>query len=73
MKQFPNGVKFYTEATCTVFFPENDICCHWCHLLRMESRTDRYYCSMTGEYIPVPQVYTGHRCPLEFKKENNDA
>lgn len=72
MKQFHNGVKFYTEAACPVFFPEDDRCCYWCPILGVESRTERHYCKLTGEYIPIPQAGLGYRCPLIFEKENDN-
>ena len=72
MKQFHGGVSYYTEATLTVHFPENDCVCWWCPLLGVESRAERYYCRRTGEYIPVPQSGIGYSCPLNFNKEKEN-
>lgn len=72
MKQFKNGVSYYTTATCSIHFPEDDVNCWWCPLLACESRVERYYCRRTGEYIPVPQSCVGFDCPLIFEKENNN-
>lgn len=71
MKQFRNGVTYFTSATCDIHFPEADVVCWWCPLLSVESRAERYYCRRTGEYIPVPQSGIGYNCPLKFEKEND--
>ena len=69
-KTFNNGVGFYTEATMTVNFPEDDICCHWCPLLDREfaDRDVRYVCKRTGEIVPAPSFMIGHSCPLVFQQ-----
>lgn len=71
MKDFANGVGYFTRGTVEINFPEDDICCHWCPLMGIESKTDRPYCKRTGEYLIVPKLGIGDRCPITFdnKKE----
>lgn len=71
MKDFKNGVSFYTPASVTIMFPEDDICCHHCPLLDREfsDRETRYFCKRTSEFIPAPCFMIGRNCPLDFKKE----
>lgn len=71
MKSFSNGVLFFTEATLTVPFPEDDVCCHWCPLMGVEVKTDREYCRRTGEYLTNPKTGVGGFCPLETKENEN--
>lgn len=71
MKDFKDGVSYYTKSTVDIFFPEDDVCCHWCPMLGIESKSDRAYCRRTGEYLTAPKFGIGLRCPLKFK-ENDD-
>lgn len=72
MKEFYNGVGYYTKAVVEIGFPEDDICCHWCPLMGSEYRNGREYCKKTGEYLLAPKHTIGVNCPLNFKKENNN-
>lgn len=66
MKDFSNGVKYYTGGMCQINFPEDDICCHWCPMMGVESKTDRTYCRRTGEYLVAPKFTIGNQCPIIF-------
>ena len=70
MKEFYNGVGYYTKATVEIGFPEDDICCYWCPLMGSEYKPNREYCKKTGEYLLAPKHTIGENCPLNFKKEN---
>lgn len=72
MKQFKNGVSYYTRATVDVYFPEDDRCCYRCPLMGVEIKSDREYCRQTGEYLPAPRDIVGFRCPLIFEENNNE-
>jgi hypothetical protein len=69
MKQFSKGVSYYTKASVEIGFPEDDVCCHWCPLMGVESKTDRPYCKRTGEYLIVPKLDIGARCPIKFNNK----
>lgn len=74
MKNFTKGIKYYTEATVRIPFPEDDLCCRWCPLMGMELKTDREYCKMTSEILVAPRDLVGSRCPLVFHtEEENDG
>ena len=72
MKQFNNGVSYYTKATIEIGFPEDDVCCHWCQLMTRDPNL-RDVCSKTGEILLAPKHTIGVNCPLNFIKENNDG
>lgn len=72
MKEFRNGVSYYTKATVQVGFPEDDICCHWCPLMTRDPNL-RDVCGKTGEILLAPKHTIGFQCPLNFEKENNDG
>lgn len=69
MKNFSQGVSYYTKATVEIGFPEDDICCEWCPMMGVEMASGRNYCRKTGEYLPVPKATIGYNCPLVFAKE----
>ena len=69
MKPFDKGVAYYTKGKIEVGFPEDDVCCHWCPLLRVELKTDRWYCGKTGEYLLSPKFTIGVDCPITFNNE----
>lgn len=71
MKEFRNGVSYYTKATVQVGFPEDDVCCFWCPLLGNEYKPDRPYCRRTGEYLLAPKHTIGTMCPLIFEGDND--
>lgn len=70
-KQFENGVRYYTVATVTIYFPEDAVCCRLCPLFGTEYGTRRDYCKRTGEPIPEPDNMIGGMCQLRF--ENNET
>ena len=72
MKDFRQGVRFYTHGTVDISFPEDDICCRWCPLMGVEIKTDRSYCRKTGEYLQAPDLYTGFHCPVIIEPEKED-
>ena len=71
MKEFRNGVSYYTKATVEIGFPEDDVCCHWCPLMTRDPNL-RDVCSKTGEILLAAKHTIGVNCPLKFK-ENNDG
>ena len=74
MKNFSKGVSYYTGATVSLVFPEDDLCCYRCPLMGIELKVDREYCKMTGEYLVAPRDLVGSRCPLVFHtEEENDG
>ena len=61
------GHREYAELYLPVFFPEKEIYCRNCILMR-EGRT-RNYCSITQE--PLNEIYeVGGFCPLKDKEEH---
>lgn len=73
MKDFVNGVSYYTKATVEISFPETDVCCYRCPLMGFDyNRTDREYCKKTGEFLPSPKHMVGFECPLKFENKEND-
>ena len=70
MKEFYNGVSYYTKATVEIGFPEDDICCYRCLLMSTDYGSKRERCSKTGELLVSPKYTIGYECPLNFKKEN---
>lgn len=67
-----NGVKWYTEATAKIYFPEGRVCCDLCPLMETYARKQ---CRRTGEYLSVDtRITTGFECPLIFiDEEENDV
>lgn len=72
MKNFSKGVTYYTGATVSLVFPEDDLCCYRCPLMGMELKVDREYCKMTGEYLVAPRELVGYKCPLVFDQEEEE-
>lgn len=70
MKDFVNGVSYYTKASVEIGFPEDDVCCHWCPFLANDYKLDRCICKKTGEVLIAPKHDIGFMCPLNFTKEN---
>ena len=68
MKEFRNGVSYYTRATAVVGFPEDDVCCHWCPLMTRDPNL-RDVCGKTGEILLAPKHTIGFECPLKFEIE----
>ena len=75
MKEFRNGVSYYTKSTVEITFPEDDVCCYRCPLMGFDyNRSEREYCKRTGEFLPAPRHTIGFECPLKFEcKENDDG
>lgn len=78
MKDFSRGVSYYTGGMVHIAFPEDDICCRWCPLMRVELKTDRQYCCKTGEYLVSTNFTVGNQCPIIFddlgkEEETNDG
>ena len=69
MKDFPNGVSYYTRATVEVSFPEDKKACWWCPLMDTERGTNRPICRKTHEYLYDPEKVIGDECPLKFLEE----
>lgn len=36
MKSFSRGVKWYTKSEVEIYFPEDDVCCYRCPLMKIE-------------------------------------
>lgn len=68
MKEFRNGVTYYTRATVEVGFPEDDVCCHWCPLMTRDPNL-RDVCGKTGEILLAPKHTIGANCPLRFENK----
>ena len=68
VKQFPDGVSFYVNATVDIGFPEGDLCCHWCPFLQSDYKLDREKCGKTGEILIAPKHQIGYYCPLKFEE-----
>lgn len=64
-----NGVKWYTEATAAIYFPEGHVCCDMCPLLETYARKQ---CRRTGEYLLDTRATVGYMCPLKFEEQEND-
>lgn len=76
MKEFENGVRFYTKgyATITVNFPEKEVKCKWCPFCRAERELGRYWCRLTNKMLYDPESYElGRDCPLEFEEVEDDG
>lgn len=74
MKEFRNGVSYYTKAVAEIGFPEDDVCCHWCPLMTRDPNL-RDICSKTGEILFNSKHIIGFNCPLRFEnkeKENGE-
>ena len=71
MKEFINGVSYYTRATAEIGFPEDDVCCHWCPFLTSDYRLDRERCGKSGEVLLAPKHTIGFNCPLNFQEKEN--
>jgi len=69
MKEFRNGVSYYTKATVEIGFPEDDVCCYRCVLMTSDYGNKREKCLRTGEILVDPQYTIGHLCPLKFNNE----
>ena len=72
MKEFINGVRFYTKATVEISFPEEDVCCYRCPLMTVDYGSKRERCSRTGELLVNPRYDIGYDCPLKFENKEND-
>lgn len=70
MKEFRNGVSYYTRAKVEICFPETDICCFRCPLMTSDV-TKRERCARTGEILLAPRDTIGYQCPLVFKAEED--
>jgi len=57
---FESGIRYYTRAMVELAFPEDRVCCEYCHLLETYARKQ---CRLTGEYIADARTI-GYRCPL---------
>lgn len=65
-----NGVRWYTEATAKIYFPEGHVCCDFCPVLETYARKQ---CRLTGEYLADTRATVGYMCPLEFKSKEESA
>ena len=71
MKDFRNGVSWYSKATVEIGFPEDDRVCHWCPFLISDYKLNRERCGKTGEVLIAPKHEIGYYCPLVFMEEND--
>lgn len=65
MATIKNAVTWYTKATLTISFPEDDVRCSYCPCLETYARKQ---CRMTGEYL-ADGYLRGGMCPLIFESE----
>ena len=70
MKEFRNGVSFYTTgyAIIPVKWSENDVCCHWCKFIRKSYGLDRKECMLTDSII-YNEAMICPDCPIQFEEE----
>lgn len=70
MKQFKDGVSFYTTGTATVrvHFPEDDVVCAWCPFCRSDGDLKRAQCRLTNDIIFNPFFGVADTCPIQFNK-----
>lgn len=66
MKNFHNGVSYYTSGLVPIHFPENDVVCRHCIMLGNDYGVGRVKCLSTGEIIPAPDYMRGQLCPITF-------
>ena len=71
MKEFRGGVRYYTKATATIGFPEDDVVCAWCPLMTRDPNL-RDICGKTGEILLAPKHTIGFQCPLKFEEKENE-
>lgn len=64
-------VEYYTkgQAVINVFYPENDVSCHWCPFWRSEDSLKRSRCLITNEILYKPLTSTGQKCPVVIQEE----
>lgn len=63
-----SGVKWYTEAQATIYFPEDQISCKYCPALETYARNQ---CRLTGEYLADTRTI-GYNCPLKFIEKQEE-
>lgn len=68
MKEFRNGVSYYTRATLHIGFPEDDCVCAWCPIMTRDPNL-RDICGKTGEILLAPKHTIGFNCPLKFENK----
>lgn len=72
MKQFENGILWYTkgQAQVDVFFPEDKIKCQYCPFCRSEVDLQRFWCRLNNQMIYNPMsLGVPEDCPIEFTGE----
>lgn len=70
MKDFHNGVRYFTKAQVEIGFPEDDVVCHWCPLMTRDPNL-RDICGKTGEILLSSKHSIGFKCPLNFENKEN--
>lgn len=65
-------MSYYTFGRVEIGFPEDDICCQHCPLMGVESKTDRWVCRRTGEYLLSPKFHVGTNCPVKFGEASTE-
>lgn len=70
MKDFKNGVDFYTVADLNIKigFPEKEAICGYCPFIKSEFDLKRHRCLVTGEMLYSLET-RGDNCPLVFTGE----
>ena len=65
MGRFDRGVTSYTFAECTIqiSFPEDEVKCKWCPMLKHYDSIDRDRCLLTNDILFSKELI-GHNCPL---------
>lgn len=65
MGRFDKGVTSYTFAECTIqiSFPEEEVKCKWCPMLKHYDHIDRDRCLLTNDIL-FSRELIGQHCPL---------
>lgn len=67
--RFENGVQWYTRGRVEISFPEAEVCCRYCPLMRSDAGNTRHVCISTGEILGNIDIRP-RTCPVEELKED---
>ena len=72
MGRFDRGVSSYTFAECTIqiSFPEDEVKCKWCPMLKHYDSIDRDRCELTNDILYSRELI-GQHCPLTILNNVN--
>lgn len=69
---FDKGVQYYTHGTVEIPFPEDQVCCRWCPLMRADAGGARHLCVVTG-LILADIDSRPDECPVTVNKAKEDV